>query len=328
MSLPSIEEVYKYTDDLIQREQEKAKPKTYERPTIEQKAAYYVAVRDNDHKALTKAYEGLGGIPALDPDLGFGSIFLPRNLSSELLTEPTELNTLRQIERVSNIHGLIETVLSYEIDEATLADITDKETAREIETSGNAVAYERFKTKLIVVLKDTVLYGSQFDLAAEVDKALQTALATKEKMNAFRTVADGVHDHMSFYLNGIRTITRPDLIDSIIEAWADLPEAYAVNATCVMKKSDYYRAIKKLSNDVSTLWGKKPENVLGIPVVFNDYAVKPIIGDFDFARLNYDIGAYFDRDSDARKGENYFVLTAWGDHRIRLKSAFRIAEVA
>lgn len=35
----------------------------------------------------------------------------------------------------------------------------------------------------------------------------------------------------------------------------------------------------------------------------------------------------YDRDKDVKTGIELFVLTAWVDHKIKLKSAFRIAEV-
>ena len=75
------------------------------------------------------------------------------------------------------------------------------------------------------------------------------------------------------------------------------------------------------------LWGKKPEDVLGIPVEFNDRAVIPVVGNFAYSRQNYENGVIYDTDKDVNKGEYYFVLTAWGDHVIRLRSAFRLAKV-
>ena len=95
----------------------------------------------------------------------------------------------------------------------------------------------------------------------------------------------------------------------------------------MMRKQDYYAAVRTLANSSVDLWGKKPEDVLGIPVTFNDKAKKPVVGDFSFYGINYDIGTIYDTDKDVDKGEYKFVLTAWGDQQIRLKSAFRIAKV-
>ncbi len=302
---------------------------------IKAKAAFYrAALTGGDVK---KAYEGLGGIPAETADLGRGENLLPKNVSNELLTEPVEENSLREIEPVSNISGLEEPKLMFSIDDEDLADVTDQETAREIEMEGDTVAYGRFKTKIVATVKDTVLHGTDTDLVGAVDAALRSGLAIKEKMRAFAPASgsgayDAAHKHMSFYqadegVTAIKTVTGTDLIAAIINAWADLPEAFAANARCVMRKQDYYAAIRVLANQNSTLWGKKPEDVIGIPVTFNDRAVTPVIGDFRYSKQNYDIGTVYETDKDAKKGEYYFVLTAWGDHQIRLKSAFRLAKV-
>lgn len=280
------------------------------------KAEFYrAALSGGDMK---KAYEGLGAIPTGSADLGHGEHLLPRNMSGELLTEPMEENTLRRVEPVSQINGLEETKLDFSIEDAKLADVTDSETAREIQQDASTISYGRFKTKIVATVKDTVLHGTDFDLVSKVESALRSGLAIKEKMNAFRTVSDTKHDHMSFYLNSIKEVEGDDLIQAVINAWADLPEMFAGNASAVMRK---------LANGAADLWGKKPEDVLGIPVVFNDRAVTPVVGDFRYSRQNYDVGAIYETDKDAKKGEYYFVLTAWGDHRIRLKSAFRLAKV-
>ena len=176
-----------------------------------------------------------------------------------------------------------------------------------------------------MTVKDTVLHGSDTGLVTTIESNLRSGVARKEKIDAFRTVSNGTNDHQSFYLNGIKEVTGPNLIRAIINAWSDLPEKYATRASCVMRKSDYFAAVVALSAD--NLWGKRPEDVIGLPVIFNDRAVRPIVGDFSYSRQNYDVLTYFETDKDAKKGEYYFVLTAWGDHRIRLKDAFRLAAV-
>ncbi len=291
---------------------------------IKAKADFYRAVLTGGD--VRKAYEGLGALPAGSADLGNGDRLLPTNMSSELLLEPLEQNSLRNIELTSQITGLEEPKLLFQIEDADLADVTDQETAKEIALEGDTISYGRFKTKITATVKDTVMHGSDYDLVTVVENGLRSGLAIKEKINAFRTTSDTTHDHMSFYLNGIKEVEGGDLIKAIIAAWADLPEAFATNATCVMRKSDYYSAIQDMANG-DNLWGKKPEDVIGIPVEFNDRATTPIVGDFRYARQNYDISTIFESDKDGKKGEYYFILTAWGDHRIRLKSAFRLAKV-
>lgn len=292
---------------------------------IKAKAAFFrAALTGGDVK---KAYAGLGAIPVGSENLGGGEHLLPTNMSKELLSEPVEENSLRKIEPVSQISGLEEAKIDFSIEDADLADVTDEETAKEIEMTGDSVAYGRFKTKIFATVKDTVLHGTDTDLVEKIESALKSGVAVKEKINAFRTAADGTHDHMSFYLNGIKEVEGPNMVQAVINAWADLPEMFAANASAVMRKQDYYAGITAMANGAADLWGKKPEDVIGIPVVFNDRAVTPIVGDFRFSRQNYDIGTIYETDKDAKKGEYYFVLTAWGDHRIRLKSAFRLAKV-
>lgn len=328
-------------DALEKAEREAVEKKASQEPQndaqrhIKNKAAFYrAAMTGGDVK---KAYEGLGAIPTASADLGYGENLLPKNVSSELITEPVEENSLRRIEPVSQITGLEEPKLLFSIEDADLADVTDKETAKEIDMTGDTVTYGRFKTKIVATVKDTVLHGTDTDLVSTIETALRSGLAIKEKMRAFAPASgvgayDTAHKHMSFYAEtsgttDIKTVEGADIIDAIINAWSDLPDAFAANATCVMRKQDYYAAIRVLANSSADLWGKKPEDVLGIPVVFNDRAVTPVVGDFRYSKQNYDISTIYQTDSDAKKGEYYFVLTAWGDHQIRLKSAFRLAKV-
>lgn len=293
---------------------------------VKAKADFYRAVLSGGD--VKKAYEGLGALPAGSADLGNGDRLLPTNMSSELLLEPLEENSLRKVEPASQITGLEESKLLFEIEDADLEDVTDQKTAKEIAMEGDTVSYGRYKTKITATIKDTVLHGSDYDLVTAVENALRSGLAIKEKINAFRSTSDTTHDHMSFYLNSIKEVEGDDLIQAIINAWADLPEAFSGNASVVMRKQDYYAAIRTMANNSADLWGKKPEDVIGIPVLFNDRATVPVVGDFRYSRQNYDIGTIFETDKDGKKGEYYFILTAWGDHRIRLKSAFRLAKVA
>lgn len=116
--------------------------------------------------------------------------------------------------------------------------------------------------------------------------------------------------------------------EAILLALADLAEDYRENATIVMSYLDYISIIKDLSNGSTSLFGVQPEQVLGKPVVFIDAAKQPIVGDFSYSHFNYDIGILYERDKDVKTGIENFVLTAWFDHRIKLHSAFRIAEVS
>lgn len=313
---------------------------TAEQNLIAAKAAFYRAVFSG--KAIdTKAYEGLGAIPAANADLGSGDKLLPTNLARELLIEPFEINPLRTIARITNITGLEEPKLGYTIEDADLADVTDKQTANEIALSGDTVAYGRLKAKVSATIKDTVLHGTDVDVVNAVEGALRAALAKREKYFAFLPAAscasDTTHKHMSFYngtiSEGVTTYeitakTGATMYDAIVAALGDLADDFAVGASVVMKKSDYYAMVQGLANNSESLFGDKPASILGYPVHFCDKATIPVVGDFSFYGINYDIGTIFEPDKDAKKGEYYWVLTAWGDQQIRLKSAFRLAIVS
>jgi hypothetical protein len=83
-----------------------------------------------------------------------------------------------------------------------------------------------------------------------------------------------------------------------------------------------------LNGQNNELFTAKPEEVLGVPVIFNDKADIPIVGDFSYAKQNYEPAATLKSDEDIDKGVYMYVLTAWGDHQIKLKSAFRLASTA
>lgn len=96
-----------------------------------------------------------------------------------------------------------------------------------------------------------------------------------------------------------------------------------------MTRPDYMKMIKELSNGAVSLFGKAPEEVLGYPVRFTELAKKPVVGNFKYAQLNYEISsALYEQWKDYDKGVNNFQLTAWFDHKILLASAFRIAETS
>ena len=308
---------------------------TAEQNLIAAKAAFYRAVFSGK-PFDAKTYEGLGAIPATNADLGSGDKLLPTNLARELLVEPFEINPLRNIAHITNITGLEEPKLGYTIEDADLADVTDKQTANEIALSGDTVVYGRHKAKVAATIKDTVLHGTDLDVVTTVEGALRSALAKREKHFAFLPAAtcatDTAHAHMSFYnvSSGSSVITEVEgetMYEAIVNALADLADDYSVNAKVVMKKSDYFSMVKELANDSEALFGSKPQSILGYPVVFCDKATIPVVGDFSFYGINYDIGTLFETDKDAKKGEYYYVLTAWGDQQIRLKSAFRLAIV-
>ncbi len=297
--------------------------------TVKSKATFYRAVATGDKETAKKAYQGLGGIPAGSADMGSGSNLLPTTLSNELITEPFESNSLRGVEQTSQVAGLEEPRLVFSLDdEDLLEDVVDFETAKEIETSSDLVTYGRYKTKVKIEVADTVVYGTDTDLVTTVENGLRSALARKEKLRAFAQSADDNHKHMSFYMVGLKGVTGASVVAAIMAALGDLDDLFRANAKVVMRSADWYTYLQTLTNSSDTLFTAKPQDVIGIPVIFNDRAVIPIVGDFSYSKQNYDPTAVLDSDKDVDKGVFKYVLTAWGDHQIKLKSAFRLAIVA
>lgn len=269
-------------------------------------------------------YQALG-----DDDTTGGNKFLPKTVSTNIITAPAESNPLRDISTVTQIPNLEIPRLSFTLDDDGF--IQDKDTAKEIEAKGDTVAFSRNKFKVMVGMSETVLLGSDASLTSYVNQGLQNGVTVKERSVAFNPApTKEAEKHMSFYdpSNNIKTVTGTDLYEAITNAIADLHEAYRENATVVMSYKDYLKIIRSLANGSATLYGAQPSEVLGKPVVFTDAAVKPIVGDFSYSQYNYDINTLYDQDKDVKTGINYFVVTAWMDHQIKLANAFRIADVA
>jgi HK97 family phage major capsid protein len=255
-----------------------------------------------------------------------GEKFLPKTVSTAILTEPFVKNPLRNLSTVTQITNLEIPKLTF-----TLSDdnfIADTATAKELQATGDVVTFGRYKFKVFAGISETVLNGSDANLVSYVESALQSGVAAKEKKVAFATTPNTGEEHMSFYAAGITEITEENLYKAIKGALADLYEDYRENATIVMRYQDYSDMIETLANGNATLYMAQPEQILGKPVVFCDSAVNPVVGDFSFSHFNYDLNTLYESDKDIKTGIEQFVVTAWFDHQIKLKSAFRIAKVA
>lgn len=302
------------------------KEKTQLSPKEKRDEAFATLVRNTMAKEAVGAdiYQALG-----DEDTTGGNKFLPKTVSTDIISEPVENNPLRDISTVTQIPNLEIPRLTFNLDDDSF--IQDKETAKEIEAKGTTVQFTRNKFKVMVGMSETVLLGSDANLTAYVEQGLQNGVTVKERSVAFNPAPSKENEkHMSFYdpSNNIKTVNGADLYEAITNAVADLHEAYRENATIVMAYKDYLKIIRTLANGSATLYGAQPSQVLGKPVVFTDAAVKPIVGDFSYSQYNYDINTLYDQDKDVKTGINYFVVTAWMDHQIKLSSAFRIADVA
>ena len=260
--------------------------------------------------------------------LGNGDKILPSTMTNELLYEPLATNPLRSISTFTNITNLEVPKITFSLSDDDF--IADGETAKELAASTNTIVFTRNKFKVFCDITETVLNGTNTNLVSVVNAGLQSGLAKKEKNVAFAPAESATE--MSFYHQtgskyDIKEVEGASLFEAIVNALADLEDDYAANAKVVMKKADYYSIITSLANNSTALYAAQPEQVIGAPVIFCDLATIPVVGDFKYSHFNYDLNMLYDTDKNVKTGINSFVLTAWIDHKIKMKSAFRLAKV-
>lgn len=259
-----------------------------------------------------------------------GGKLLPINVSNQLVSEPFATNPLRQMETVSTVTNLILPRIAFDIADDSF--VNDGDIAKEMDLKGDQINFERHQLKVRAGISDTVLLGTDTGLVQYVNNALASALQLKERNMALGTSNPTGLEHMSFYDTTtvkIKKVSGSDLFHAIRKALADLDDAFQDNAKVLMTRSDYYDMLDGLANNSATLYQAQPESILGAPVVFTSAATTPIVGDFSFAQLNYEISSsLYEQYKDYQKGMNYFQLTAWFDHQIKLASAFRLATVS
>ena len=288
-----------------------------------------------------------------------GDKLLPANMSNDLLYEPMAKNQFRELSKFTAIMNLELPKISFDV--ATGAGTaggvnnvgagvpsflkSDSETAKEIKSTAALIKFERNKFKVFCAIPETVYRGTDVNLMEVVNAALQSGFAKKEKAMVLEKVvaAAGTNNAdapVSFYTeigtaaygdkantSAIKKVTGATMYEAIINGICDLEEDYAQDAVLVMRKVDYFKMIKELVNQNATLFGAKPEEVLGIPVKFIDACETPILGDFKYSHYNYDLSMEYDSDKEILTGVRRFVVTAWVDHRITMKSAFRLLDV-
>ena len=264
-----------------------------------------------------------------DDDASKGGNLLPVNVSNQLISEPFATNPLRQMETISTVTNLILPRIAFDVADDDF--IKDGEIAKEMDLKTDKVTFGRNEMKVRAGISDTVLLGSDAGLVEYVNNALSSALQLKERKVQLGTSNPAGLEHMSFYDTTtvkIKSVSGKDLFHAIRKAIADLDDAFQDNAQVLMTRSDYYDMLDSLANNSATLYQAQPESVLGVPVKFTSAATTPVVGDFSFAQLNYEINSsLYEQYKDYQKGMNYFQLTAWFDHQIKLASAFRLAKV-
>ena len=260
---------------------------------------------------------------------GNGENLLPTTLMTELVTEPFAVNPLRGVSTMTNITNLEIPKLAFTLDDDNFLT-SNSETAKEMKLSASKIKFERKDFRVYADITDAVLRGSNVNLVGYVENALRSGMAKKEKKLAFAVGTS--NPETSFYNKtgssyDITAITKESKYLAIKAALADLEDDYADKAKIVMRRSDYFDIIEALANGNATLYQAQPESVLGAPVIFCDLATIPVIGDFSYSHFNYDLDATYESDKNIRTGITSFVLTGYLDHKIKMKSAFRLALV-
>ena len=260
---------------------------------------------------------------------GNGENLLPTTLMTELVTEPFAVNPLRGVSTMTNITNLEIPKLAFTLDDDNFLT-SNSETAKEMKLSASKIKFERKDFRVYADITDAVLRGSNVNLVGYVENALRSGMAKKEKKLAFAVGTS--NPETSFYNKtgsnyDITAITKESKYLAIKAALADLEDDYADKAKIVMRRSDYFDIIEALANGNATLYQAQPESVLGAPVIFCDLATIPVVGDFSYSHFNYDLDATYESDKNIRTGITSFVLTGYLDHKIKMKSAFRLALV-
>ena len=260
---------------------------------------------------------------------GNGENLLPTTLMTELVTEPFAVNPLRGVSTMTNITNLEIPKLAFTLDDDNFLT-SNSETAKEMKLSASKIKFERKDFRVYADITDAVLRGSNVNLVGYVENALRSGMAKKEKKLAFAVGTS--NPETSFYNKtgsnyDITAITKESKYLAIKAALADLEDDYADKAKIVMRRSDYFDIIEALANGNATLYQAQPESVLGAPVTFCDLATVPVVGDFSYSHYNYDLDVTYESDKNIRTGITSFVLTGYLDHKIKMKSAFRLALV-
>ena len=260
---------------------------------------------------------------------GNGENLLPTTLMTELVTAPFAVNPLRGVSTMTNITNLEIPKLAFTLDDDNFLT-SNSETAKEMKLSASKIKFERKDFRVYADITDAVLRGSNVNLVGYVENALRSGMAKKEKKLAFAVGTS--NPETSFYNKtgsnyDITAITKESKYLAIKAALADLEDDYADKAKIVMRRSDYFDIIEALANGNASLYQAQPESVLGAPVIFCDLATIPVVGDFSYSHFNYDLDATYESDKNIRTGITSFVLTGYLDHKIKMKSAFRLALV-
>lgn len=274
----------------------------------------------NDYQAL------LGSFPEGTESLNGGENFLPETVSSTLIHEAFERVTLLSHITTTAIPGLKMPRISYTLDDDD--DVQDGETAKLLALKGDQVVFERRVSRVYTEVSNSVMNGAVVDLDGYIMNTLEDGLNVKTLRRLLTESPKAGEEHMSVYSTetGIKVITGATLYAALLDAIADLPDAAQDVAEIVMRRADYNKMLRELSGDES-LFGRKPEEILGVPVIFTNRAVHPFVGDLSQIHHNYEGLPTQDSDKVITRGVRQFAIEADDDIQIKLPTYLRIAKV-
>ena len=274
----------------------------------------------NEYQAL------LGSFPEGTEALNGGESFLPETVSSTLIHEAFERNELLSAITTTAIPGLKMPRISYTLDDDD--DVQDGETAKLMTLKGDQVVFERHVSRVYTEVSNSVLNGSVVNLDAFIMGGLEDGLNVKTLRRMFTEEPKVGEEHMSLYAaeTGIKVMEGATMYAAIIDAIADLPDAAQDVAQVVMKRSDYNAMLRELAGDES-LFGRKPEEILGHKVIFTNRATYPVVGDLSQIHHNYEGLPTQDSDKVITRGVRQFSIEADDDIQIKLPTYLRIAKV-
>lgn len=293
---------------------------------------YRAALTDSMDTLPKMVYEQLGAKPAGNADQGSGSKLMPTTLSNDLILEPQVRNPLRERMTVTNITGLKLPKLGFAVaDDAFISK--DGETAKEMQLTGDTVDFGRYELPLKATVSESLLRSTPLNIEAAVNSGLASAQAAKELKQIFAEEPAVGEEHMSLYAKNsgksaylCKAVEGDTLLDAILAAAADLEDVYQAGACVVMRRQDYIGFVRTLAGS-EALWGRKPEDVIGYPVIFCEAAKIPVVGDLRYLHMNFDGDNYYDTDKDVTKRLRIFTCNTEYDIQVVLRAAFRLAKV-
>lgn len=232
--------------------------------------------------------------------------------------------SLREVVTITNINDLILPRISYKVDGIEY----ENEVEQELKTKSDLIKFTKNKFKISVNIPNIVNDVDNKWVITYLKDKLRQALEYREKYCIFKNI-NTEEEHMNIYSsqNAIKEIEGENLFKTIKNSLSDLGDMYCENTAIVMRKTDYIKMICDLSDENNNFYNKQFESILGVKLIFCEFAEKPVIGDFSKLHINYENGILFEKDVNATDNFNKIIVSGNFDIRLLLTSAFRIAEV-